>query len=201
MSVPLSYTIEAMSLLDVAGITAIERDSFPAPWPASAYVYELKQNRLAHYYVVRASGPGRLPAAERWWERLRRSLTRRAGTQLAGYGGFWVMGDEAHISTIAIHPQFRQHGLGGLLMVHMIEEAIALHARLVTLEVRVSNLAAQRLYESLGFAEVGLRKNYYHDNREDALIMTVEGIETEAHRAVISKWRARWEEKLGSLGG
>jgi len=173
----------------------------PYPWPASAYVYELKQNRLAHYYVVRASGPGSLLAAERWWERLRRSLARATETQLAGYGGFWVMGDEAHISTIAIHPAFRRRGLGGLLMVHMVEEAIALSARLVTLEVRVSNLSAQRLYESLGFVEVGLRKNYYHDNKEDALIMTVEGVETEAYRAVISKWRTRWEAKTGSLGG
>jgi len=111
------------------------------------------------------------------------------------------MGDEAHISTIAIHPAFRRRGLGGLLMVHMVEEAIALSARLVTLEVRVSNLSAQRLYESLGFVEVGLRKNYYHDNKEDALIMTVEGVETEAYRAVISKWRTRWEAKTGSLGG
>ena len=92
---------------------------------------------------------------------------------ILAYGGYWLMGDEVHIVTIATHPHYRRRGLSESLLVQMIEQCRNQGARLVTLEVRVSNLAAQQLYAKLGFVEVGLRRAYYHDNREDAVLMTL----------------------------
>jgi ribosomal-protein-alanine N-acetyltransferase len=86
--------------------------------------------------------------------------------------GFWFIVDEAHISTIAVHPDFRQHGIGEILLQWALREALHLDAQLVTLEVRVSNHKAINLYEKYGFEVVGRRAHYYRDNNEDALLMT-----------------------------
>ncbi len=89
------------------------------------------------------------------------------------YGGYWLMGDEVHIVTVATHPQLAPPGFSERLMRLMIDECRHAGAALVTLEVRVTNTAAQQLYTKLGFVEVGLRRRYYHDNGEDALLMTL----------------------------
>ena len=92
---------------------------------------------------------------------------------ILAYGGYWLLGDEAHIVTIATHPDFRRLGLAEYLLRLMIERAQAGGATDITLEVRMGNRAAQRMYEKLGFVKVGMRKEYYRDNREDALLMTL----------------------------
>ncbi|MBI5649302.1 MAG: ribosomal protein S18-alanine N-acetyltransferase, partial [Chloroflexi bacterium] len=97
---------------------------------------------------------------------------------IVGYAGFWMMTDEAHISTIASHPDWRRRGIGELLLLAMIEAAAEQNARVLTLEVRVSNQDAQVLYRKHGFNIVGERKHYYSDNQEDALIMTTPHITT-----------------------
>lgn len=194
----LPYVVERMQVSDIPEVMRIEYRSFSTPWSASAYAYELRMNQRAHYFVVRSrESLPELSEPGGWWEGLRRRFFgRRQRGQVLGYGGFWKVVDEAHISTIAVHPRMRRRGLGELLMVRMIEEAIALGAAFVTLEVRVSNVAAQRLYEKYGFERVGRRKEYYTDNREDAWIMTAPDIQTPAYRALLERNKRALREKL-----
>jgi ribosomal-protein-alanine N-acetyltransferase len=145
-----------MTLADVPAVGAMEILCFPAPWSADTYRNELLHNGYSHYWVLSP-------------------VEGKVGTlpPILAYGGYWLMGDEVHIVTVATHPQYRRRGLSEHLMLYMIEQCRTQGANLVTLEVRVSNSAAQQLYTRLGFVEVGLRRAYYHDNGEDALLMTL----------------------------
>ena len=145
---PVRVRIEPMQLADLERIHAIESASFSAPWPANAYRSELESNRLANYLVA------------------------RVGDEIVGYAGMWLMVDEAHITTFAIDPAWRRQHLGERLLLAFVDVAIARQAREMTLEVRLSNLPARRLYEKFGFRPVGVRPRYYSDDHEDALIMT-----------------------------
>ena len=116
---PLRLRVEPMTLDDVPDVHLIERASFPVPWPDYAFRQELQTNRLAHYLIVRALD------------------------EAVAYGGLWMMVDEAHITTFAVLPQWRRHGIGGRLMVEMMRLARDLGARVVTLEVRLSNEPAR----------------------------------------------------------
>jgi ribosomal-protein-alanine N-acetyltransferase len=145
---PLKLSIEPMSLEDVADVHRIESASFPTPWPDYAFRQEIQTNRLAHYLVV------------------------KAGDETIGYGGMWLMVDEAHITTFAVLPTWRRRGVGARLMLEMMRLAADVNARIVTLEVRLSNREARALYGKFGFKPVGIRPRYYSDNNEDALIMT-----------------------------
>jgi ribosomal-protein-alanine N-acetyltransferase len=157
-----------MQVGDLHQVMDIEREAFPSPWPMSAYRYELTQNDLSTYLVLKLRHPER----PRRWGGMTSSLRRRLVEPVLGYGGFWMMAGEAHISTIAVHPRWRGRGLGEMVLVGLIDAAILRRATEVTLEVRASNVVAQSLYRKYGFDQVGRRKGYYHDNREDALIMT-----------------------------
>lgn len=193
---PLAFRIEPMHSEDIGAVMEIEHVAFSAPWSARAYDYELHYNEMAHYYVARpqppvATQPTPALQSERrgvgpaWtWQRL---FGRRAPRPVAaapgrlpvvGYGGLWLMVDEAHISTIASHPNWRRQGIGELLLLAMIDGAMEIGAEIVTLEVRVSNLPAQALYRKYGFEIVGQRKGYYSDNGEDAYIMSTPRITT-----------------------
>ena len=147
---PLKLRIEAMHLEDLEAIHQIELASFSTPWPTNAYRSELETNRLATYLVARIDD------------------------RIVAYGGMWLMVDEAHITTFAVHPAWRRQKIGERLLVAFLDLAIDRHAREATLEVRLSNLPARRLYEKYGFRPVGLRPRYYSDDGEDALIMTTE---------------------------
>lgn len=139
--------IRAMVLEDVPAVAQIEKESFTLPWSAEAFRTELVHNRFARYSVLEQDG------------------------QIIGYCGMWVIADEAHVTNIAVREPFRGRGLGERLMRWLMEEARSLGARRMTLEVRVSNERAQRLYRKLGFVSCGVRPGYYTDNMEDALIM------------------------------
>lgn len=146
--------IRSMQLDDLSQVLAIDSQSFTLPWPESAYRYELLENTSSFLMVaeIEQSEVGRL---------------------IVGVVVVWMILDEAHIATIAVHPEFRGQGIASRLMVSVMREAIQLEARLATLEVREQNIAAQRLYQRFGFDIVGRRPRYYKDNLEDALIMTV----------------------------
>ncbi len=181
----LPYRVERMRAEDVDAIMLIEHEAFSEPWPASAYRHEIEKNDLAHYFVVRAGAPpGGAPA----------------NRTILAYGGFWLMVDEAHISTIASRREWRGRGLGELLLAGMMEEARALGAERVTLEVRVSNAVAQNLYRKYGFNVEGRRKRYYSDNNEDALIMTTPPIGTPAYRQLFDGLVARLAARLATEG-
>jgi ribosomal-protein-alanine N-acetyltransferase len=157
-----------MQLDDLHQVMDIEREAFSSPWPMSAYRYELTQNDLSTYLVLKL----RRPMRPRRWGGMTPPLRRRMVEPVLGYGGFWMMAGEAHISTIAVHPRWRGRGLGEMVLVGLIDAAILRKAVEVTLEVRASNVVAQNLYRKYAFEQVGRRKGYYHDNHEDALIMT-----------------------------
>jgi ribosomal-protein-alanine N-acetyltransferase len=140
-------SIAPMQMDDVARVLEIEQASFPTPWPRDAYTHELRENRLACYLVAR--------------------LMR----QIVGYTGMWVILDEAHVTTLAVDPTHRGQRIGEQLLVALLGEAMRRGARWVTLEVRKTNAVAQALYRKYGFKEIGVRKGYYSDNREDAIVM------------------------------
>jgi ribosomal-protein-alanine N-acetyltransferase len=145
--------IEPMTVDDLDDVHQIEHASFSQPWPDEAYRSELVANRLASYLVA------------------------RAGDELVGFGGIWLMVDEAHVTTFAVAPSWRRRRVGESLLIALIDLAIARHAREATLEVRLSNVPARRLYEKFGFKPVGIRPRYYSDNHEDALIMTTDALD------------------------
>ena len=202
----LPYVIEPMRLRDVAEVMEIERLAFPSPWSARAYRYELQENNLSHYLVARPqkplaekeSGFWAGPRRERFVERLRRSLgvETSPGGNILGYGGFWLMAGEAHISTIAVRPKWRRRGIGELLLVAMLELAVELGGDVATLEVRVSNISAQSLYHRYGFAKMGLRPRYYSDRGEDALIMTTKRLTSAAFQTAFQRLKAELRQKL-----
>jgi len=137
----------SMTLGDIDTIVGIEREVFTAPWSAEAFHNELSQNMFAKYMVMEQDGV------------------------ILGYGGMWLIVDEAHVTNIAIREPYQGMGLGRKLLSELMRTAYWLGARRMTLEVRVSNERAQRLYRKYGFAPSGIRPGYYSDNREDALIM------------------------------
>jgi ribosomal-protein-alanine N-acetyltransferase len=180
-----------MSLEDIPAVMDIEKASFPRPWPEKAYRYELSENPDAYFVVARIPGMtliGAPPTASPW-----QRLAQRIGlitkptvsmmdAKVVGFVGMWMYADEAHVATIATHPDWRGRGIGERILLDVLREAQRRHARQATLEVRVSNTVAQNLYRKYGFEEVGRRKSYYQDNREDALLMTVTTFDTREYR-------------------
>lgn len=197
----LPYRVEPMRLPDLDAVMDIEIASFSAPWSARAYDYELQHNAMAHYYIVRSQtfpppvAPVR-PFWQRWFARTETIVLPNGHDPIVGYGGFWMMADEAHISTIASHPDWRRRGVGELLLLAMIESADTLGAHMVTLEVRVSNQLAQTLYHKYGFKIAGERKNYYSDNGENAFIMTTPPIGTLEFQQYVQDLKARLFARL-----
>ncbi|HHW66409.1 ribosomal protein S18-alanine N-acetyltransferase [Defluviitalea raffinosedens] len=128
-------------------IYEIEKSCFTIPWSKDAFEKELKENPLAYYIVAESKG------------------------NILGYAGMWKIADEGHITNIAVHPDFQHQGVGTLLMQGIIEEAQRNHFIGLTLEVRESNIKAQNLYKKFGFVNEGIRKGYYQDTGENAVIM------------------------------
>ena len=183
-----SVIVTPMRLDDIPAVMDIERASFPRPWPERAYHYELTENPNAYFVVARAHESTQLRLiASSPWRRLAVRLglcgqAARAQPLVVGFAGMWMQVDEAHVATIATHPDWRRRGIGERILAHLLREAQRRQAVAVTLEVRVSNGAAQNLYRKYGFEEVGRRRGYYQDNREDALLLTVTRFNTPEYR-------------------
>ncbi len=200
----LAYHVEPMTSRDLDAVMEIELVSFSAPWSARAYDYELHYNEMAHYYVVRTQVAAPVAVAtphpswrQRLFGRARTSdIVQTASAPLVGYGGFWMMVDEAHISTIATHLQWRRRGIGELLLLALIDGGAEAGAHVMTLEVRVSNVNAQALYRKYGFQIEGQRKNYYSDNGEDAWIMTTPIITTAEYQRKVQELKAALFDRL-----
>lgn len=141
------FVFRRMTLDDLPDIMSIEQDSFTTPWTEEAFINELTNNMFAQYMVMEYQG------------------------KVIGYGGMWIIVDEAHITNIAILTPYRGQGLGKRLMHELQKTARFLGAVRMTLEVRASNEIAQRLYRRYGFEAAGIRPGYYSDNQEDAVIM------------------------------
>ncbi|HHY68647.1 MAG TPA: ribosomal protein S18-alanine N-acetyltransferase [Bacillota bacterium] len=160
----MQVTISEMTLDDLDEVLAIENQSYPTPWSRRAFESELKHNLYAHYFVARHE------------------------EEIVGYFGMWVILDEAHITNICVNPKYRRQGIGEQMLRFAFDKAKELGASQMTLEVRVSNHAAQNLYRKLGFEERGIRKGYYTDNNEDALIMTKDDLGPGRPQSEQVKW-------------
>lgn len=144
---PNDCRIRRMTLNDIDTVASIEEATFPTPWSRDSFRQELERNVAARYLVAEKDG------------------------RVIGYAGAWIILDESHITNIAIEESCRSHGYGRALTASLMQYLSNLGASYATLEVRRSNLRAQSLYQSLGFVQLGVRKRYYEDNREDALLM------------------------------
>lgn len=178
---PIPYHLRPMQLEDVEQIMPIERRAFPSPWPSAGYRHELTHNDNAHYIVLSCRNEGQKE-------------------QIIGYGGFWLVADESHISTIAVDIRYRGRGLGSLLLLQMIFHCIELGATVIRLEVRESNRAARQLYAHYDFVTVGRRSGYYRDRREDAILMDL-NIAGEDVRLRFEERRAQLWRRLAEVDG
>jgi [ribosomal protein S18]-alanine N-acetyltransferase len=138
-----------MTAADLDAVMAIERSSFAYPWSPRFFLQELQ-----------------VPCA--------RSILGEINERIVGYVLFWLLPNEIDVHNLAVHSEFRRRGIGRLLLQQVVIEARCRSSNRVTLEVRQSNVSAQKLYESLGFTTTAVRRGYYSDNGEDALAMALE---------------------------
>lgn len=214
----MDFKIRPMNLGDVSQVAEIERDAFPTTWPPTPLKKELS-NHLAGYLVawselteqagddLQPESPSTLEVPKPWVRQLisnmRNLLTLPSGGSgelmqfIAGYVGMWFMVDDAHIISIAVRQEYRRLGLGELLLISAVEMAMLRRSQRVTLEVRVSNFPAQGLYEKYGFHKVGVRKRYYADNHEDAMIMTTDSIHTPKYLGMFQGRVAAFSQRRG----
>jgi ribosomal-protein-alanine N-acetyltransferase len=195
MSQPLPYTIRPMDPGDVPTVVSIDQMSFPTPWRASSYLYELRHPKQSFYFsLLRPATSASAPTEQGWLHRLRGVLSPPQESRVIGYVGFRLRLPEAHISSIAIHPSWRGKGLGELLLLTAMEKALEQEARVVTLEVRSSNQVAQYLYRKYGFQHTGIHRGYYRDG-EDAWLMEAT-VSQDAYRARLTELRHALETRL-----
>ena len=221
----MEMALRRMRAEDIEQVLAIEREAFLPLRLGTAFKRELN-NRYARYLVAveplgEENGVGERDASDiaaagdrdgaadatLWGRMVRgvREMVRRdpaaevdPAADIAGYVGIWFQGNEAHITEIAVRERLRGNGIGELLLIGSVRAALENGSAVLTLEARVSNFIAQRLYEKYGFQQVGVRKNYYSDNREDAVIMTTSPIHSNEYGELFSRrqgeFLARWGE-------
>ncbi len=201
---------------DVAQVTTIDREAFPTLWPPVNYQRELN-NRLAHYIVAcdnerTVEPPPAKPVPENGFLRLLfkarqmfdhdrffgEKLPPSGGEYVVGFAGIWMMADEAHITSIAVRNTYLGWGVGELLLLSIIDLAIELNSRLLTLEVRRSNTIAQSLYHKYGFAQVGVRRGYYSDNHEDGLFLSIEDVTADGFQTRLGQLKEAHGQKWGT---
>jgi [ribosomal protein S18]-alanine N-acetyltransferase len=168
------YRLRPMRLADLDAVMAIEMQAFPTPWPRAGYEHELTGNPNAYYSVLLGSDE-----------------------TIVGYAGQWVVAGEAHISIMAVDPSWRGCGLGELLLSSLVDQAEALGADRLMLEVRVGNRPALSLYRKYQFEVVGRRPRYYRDTGEDALLMTLE-LDAPGIRDALQRTRAALHARLAA---
>ena len=164
-------SIEPMRSSDLESVETIDRRSFPQPWQPSVYQTELT-NRSACYLVA------------------------RIGPEIIGYGGAWTVGDEAHLTTLAVNPEYRGRRIGERLLLSLMEEAVLRRASHATLEVRESNCPAQNLYRKYGFRNAAIRRNYYTDTGENAIVMWADAVHTAVYRQRLHELRRQLESPV-----
>lgn len=182
----MTYRVRKMRWEDVEQVRAIDLICFPTMLPPTNYKTEFI-NPMAHYLV--AYDDSQLAVM---------NDSENQNQLILGFIGLWYMASEIHIINLAVHPDFRHKGIGELLLIHAIDLSVELKAILITLEVRASNLAAQELYSKYGFSERGIRHAYYLDNREDAVIMTLDDMASRDYQAVLLKLKKSYEDRWGA---
>ncbi len=178
----MSYFVRLMTVEDIPAVSKVDRQVFPDMQMPTNFVKELN-NCVAHYIVACREKPSNAADVE---------------NNIVGYAGLWIMVGEAHMVNIAVDYDYRRCGIGELLLIALIELALNMCCNMITLEVRVSNVTAQKLYEKYGFTVEGMRKGYYTDNREDGFIMTVDDINGGAFKELFKKLKNDYRKKRGA---
>ena len=177
-----SVVVTPMRRRHLRGVMAIEELVYPKPWSATLFTSEMSQPATRRYLVALDS---------------QTRLSRWGGRGVVGYAGVMVMVGEAHITTVATHPHHHRRKIASRLLVDLLHEARGLGAQAATLEVRVNNRGAQRLYAGFGFSPVGVRPGYYAETGEDALIMWAYDINSDAYADVLDGQAARLDRPGG----
>ena len=223
----MGYFVRPMRAEDIDQVAVVEQECFPTGWGPTPFLRELSNKSAAYLVACRATDPGHAheeariaspetatvtakPALLRWADRLKRVLSpphlpvQDFSQHVSGYVGLWYVTDEAHITSIGTREQARRQGIGELLVIASRELAQRHGSRVMTLEARVSNHPAHGLYNKYGFEEVGIRKAYYVDNRENAVIMTTGNIQSEENRRefarLIKEHTQRWGFSVRNIG-
>lgn len=163
---PLDVTIGPMQRRHLKAVLRIEREVYPRPWSLSLFLSELALRATRAYFVA------------------------KVGRHVVGYGGLMMSETDGHITTVAVDPRWQGREIGKRIMLVLSREAIARGATALTLEVRTTNTVAQALYRQFGFAPVGIRRNYYQETNEDALVMWAEGVDTPGYRRRLARIEA-----------
>jgi len=214
-----TYAVRPMQRADIPVVSAIDREAFPTQWPAPPFKRDL-DNRLVHYLVaIEQPDPEEADAVtdeleatshtflSRVLERL--GITRSAGGRsdaapppdsIVGYAALWQMVDEAHLTSIAVKESHRRKGIGELLLACALDLAVQLRSNVMTLETRVSNSPARALYTKYGFSITGIRRGYYSDDGEDAVIMTTDTLAAEEYRSMLGRLKLTYLERWGAPG-
>lgn len=185
------YAIRPMRVEDIRQANEIDRESFPTQWPPPSYKREILSGKLAHYFVAWDREGAPEPIEQRtavqgqssfsWFVgKMRKLLSAEqapsptTNQRIVGLAGVWIMADEAHLTTIGVRKAYRRQGIGELLLIAAITLAAMHNAHVLTLEVRASNLAAITLYEKYGLSKIGIRRGYYPEDGEDAVVMSTD---------------------------
>ncbi len=164
---PVTVVITPMKRRHVRSVLRIEEQVYPRPWTSALFLSELALRTTRAYFVA------------------------RVGKDVVGYAGVMISFEDSHVTTIAVDPAWQRHGIATRLMVALARESLVRGAQHMTLEVRVSNKAAQDLYRRFGYAPVGVRKNYYPETNEDALVMWVHDIDAPEYARLLTGLEAR----------
>ncbi len=151
----MNFLVRKMTAADVPAVAQLDRMSFTLPWPERSFQFEVNANPASRCYVADVDG------------------------QIVGAIVGWLLVDEMHIATLATHPDFRRQGIAQALLAHVLKLAADEGALSSFLEVRESNVGAQALYRKFGYEPIGRRARYYKDNDEDAILMTLDGLNVE----------------------
>jgi [ribosomal protein S18]-alanine N-acetyltransferase len=165
----MNLTIRKMTVDDVSAVVDLDQKSFSLPWPERSFRFELTDNPASRCWVAELDG------------------------EVVGMIVVWLIVDEAHVATLATHPDHRRQGIGKRLLAHALGNLMADGARSSFLEVRESNLAAQEMYRKFGYEATGRRRRYYRDNDEDAILMNLESLTAE--RLVVGEGRSTLDKE------
>lgn len=206
------YSVRRMRSEDISQVSEIDREAFPTEWPPPSFRREL-DSHLVRYLVaiqenelregVPSEGNSSRGRVGNLFSKVGDLIIRRTSSggqipdRVVGYAAMWLMVDESHLTSIAVRKACQRNGIGELLLLSITRLSIEMKAQVVTLETRVSNTAAQALYEKYGFEKVGLRRRYYSDNREDAVIMTTDKLTSAAYQTRLRELEQRYCEKYG----
>jgi len=216
----MGYAVRLMRIEDIPQVSEIDKEAFPTQWPTPPFRRDVN-SRLTRYVVaLEESNP--CPSVEVSKYKAEGSLQRlvfkishllnkehlssdqgiaQNKHNILGYASMWLMVDEAHLTSIAVRETHRHLGIGELLLISIINLAAQLNAHVVTLEVRASNLEAQALYEKYGFTRVGMRRSYYSDDGEDAVIMSTERISSGPYEARFQELKRNYVQRWGAIEG